>query len=91
MIQRLGPFFLACRRFGVEKNDKVRPIDDIIEFFHNSCISQHALLPVVLDYFLYVLLRCRGQGTGRCMHTEAKTGGILGQRTQVHNFQHLMG
>ena len=65
--------------------------EEIAELSPNSCISQHALLPVVLDYFLYVLLRCRGQGTGRCMHTEAKTGGILGQKTQVHRIQHLMG
>ena len=65
--------------------------EEIAEFFHNSCISQHILLPGVLNYFFYVLLRCHGQGTGRCMHTEAKTGGILGQKTQVHRIQHLMG
>ena len=65
--------------------------EEIAEFSPNSCISQHVLLPVVLDYFFYALLRCRGQGTGRCMHTEAKTGGILGQKIQVHRIQHLMG
>ena len=50
--------------------------EEIAEFSPKSCISQHVLVPVVLDYFFYVLLRCPGQGTGQFMHTEAKTGGI---------------
>ena len=40
-IERVGPLFLPCRRFGVQQNDKIRPIDDFSEYFLNACVTTH--------------------------------------------------
>ena len=39
MVKWHGPDFLGCKRFGVEQKDKVRPIDDFSQYFHNACVT----------------------------------------------------